>query len=357
MAELIYYIKNIPDIESVTQYNHALGIAEYDSDSTLLTHQQPPEPIQEQYEVIEVLNAETPIGRVANAVRFVNDAVERTSETLLLTAGQIEPVVAGRLSRAHWVVDLYDDPLQGIKNDPLSRHQITDRIVKRLVANAPLGVNTLHVDAHNKAGIKKQYCINGAPTTLIDHRIPERTKPLRAVVAGKVTLKKGMNIVIDGLAATDVDVVIEAYGEVNGETERYCRRAGVKDRVRFHGQTQHAEVMEAVSDAHAGLCVLPAREDWKYHYPIKLGEYLAGGTVPIASDFPAFRELCGDSGIYVTPSADGVARGIEEFDSLSSKKYRNWSQAARRRGEEVRWKRVRTAFTSKCRSGWNTDEN
>ena len=350
MFKTIYYIKDIPPIASITQFNHALGIAEQDPRSALIVHEPPPKVVKDAYSTVEVLDTKTPFGRVRDAIRFVNDAVNRNPGTVLITAGQIEPVVAGYLSKADWVVDLYDDPLQGIRNDPISRHQLTDRLTKQLVERAQLGVNTLHIDAPNKAGVRREYSINGAPTHLIEHRIPEYTKPLRAVVAGKATLDKGMNFVADGLANARTDIHIDAYGTVDEQTIRYCKDRGVSDQIEFHGSTEHRVVREAVSRSHVGLCVLPERGDWTYHYPIKLGEYLAGGTIPLASNFPAFRELAHETGVYVEPSSEGVASGLDQLGVLSKETYRERSRATRRRGEEVGWVRVRKAFAQKCLS-------
>jgi hypothetical protein len=344
MIESIYYIKDIPNILSVTQFNHALAIANHDSTSALLIHEPPPAEIDEAYEYVRVIRSRTPIGRIYDALELINTIVEQNSSVILITAGQIEPVVAGRMSNADWVVDLYDDPLQGIRNNPISRHQITDRVLRHLVAGAPFGSNTLHQNAPNKAGVKKVYCINGAPTDLIEHRRIEYSSPLRAVIAGKVTLDKGMDLIIDGVSRSNASIVIDAFGAVNDKTLQYCDSVGVSNQIRFHGKSCHEKVRRAITDSHIGLCVLPKRGDWMYHYPIKLGEYLAGGTIPLASDFPAFIQLAGESGIYVEPSPKGVAGGLEEIEALSQMDYQKRLDAVIARGEDVNWSSVRERF-------------
>jgi len=348
MSNVIYYINSVPDIVSTTRYNHALGLAEGYKHSILLTHVAPPESIAEAYTRVEIINASTPIGRIRRAMEVINTAKRTTPDIRLVTTAQFEPVVTGRVSRAEWTVDLYDDPLQGIRNDPVSRHQITDRLKTALVASAPRGVNTVHRDAPNQAGVDRKYCINGAPNEAITPQMVELSSPLRLVLAGKAKLQKGMRLVLDGLATCTADVQVDAYGTVDTETIEYARRVGVSHSVTFHGRTPHPEVLKAVSAAHAGLCVLPSREDWKHHYPIKVGEYLAGGTVPIASDYPGLREMVGDAGVYVDPSTEGVAEGLERLATMMTDEYRRLTERARARGNEIRWSRVRREFTRKA---------
>jgi hypothetical protein len=347
MTTIIYHINEVPNVTSTTRYNHAVGLAEGHQSSLLLTHAVPPEPVAEAYTRVEHLDATTPFGRIHQAVEVVNEVVRSSPDVRLVTTAQFEPVVTGRVARAAWTVDLYDDPLQGIRNDPLSIHHVTVRLKSGLVASAQRGVNTVHRDAPNQAGVDREYCINGAPTGTVTPRTPELSPPLRLVVAGKAMLGKGMGLVLDGLREYDADVRVDAYGTVDAETVEYARSAGVDDRVTFHGRTPHPDVLDAVADAHGGLCVLPPREDWKYHYPIKMGEYLAGATVPVASDFPGLREMGGAAAVYVDPSTEGVAEGLERLSSMTHNEYRRRADEARARGEEIRWSRVRRDFARK----------
>lgn len=347
MKNIIYYINEIPNVTSTTRYNHAVGLAEEYESSLLLTHAVPPDPIAEAYTRVEHIDAKTPIGRIREAVETINEAVRTSADVRLVTTAQFEPVVTGRIARAAWTVDLYDDPLQGICNNPISRHQITDRLKTALVASAPRGVNTVHRDAQNQAGVDRKFCINGAPTERVTPRTPDLSSPLRLVVAGKARLGKGMGLVLNGLEKCDTDVQVDAYGRVNTETIEYARNVGVDDRVTFHGRTPHSDVLEAVADAHGGLCVLPSREDWRYHYPIKIGEYLAGATIPIASDFPGLREMGGAGALYVEPSTEGVALGLERFSSMTISEYHCRAKEARAKAEEICWSQVRRKFARK----------
>lgn len=341
-------MKDTTDIDSTTRFNHALGVAEFGHRTTLLTHTEPPSEIMECFSSVKVIDDRNPAFSIGRAIKTINSFVQNSIDAKLITAAQFEPLVAGKLSNAEWVVDLYDDPLQGIRNNPISHHQFADRFKKVLIKLAPDGINTLHCQAPHKAGINQKHCINGSPVQRIQYRTPKLTSPIRSVIAGKTTLGKGMGRIIDGLKLSDADIQVNAYGEVNDETIQYSESMGVTDQLAFYGSTPHSEVKRAITDAHVGLCILPPRKDWVYHYPIKLGEYLAGGTVPLASDFPGLKQMGKDSALYVNPSPIAIAAGLENISSLSTDRYKQLSHSARKRGEEISWEKMRLRFAQKA---------
>jgi len=347
MVDTVYYIISVPKIVSTTRFNHALGIAETFNHTELLTHDAPPEEVASKFTQVKTLEESSPISRIREAIRRVNERHQANSDMQFVTTGQIEPVLAGWLANADWTVDLYDDPLQGIRNDRFSRHQVTDRLKKRLVESAPIGVNTLHPDALNQAGRTRRYCVNGAPTDRVKPQYPDLESPIHVALAGKAELGKGMGLLIDGIQKADVAVQLDAIGETTEEARRYAREAGVADRITFHGRTPHSNVLDAIAEAHVGICVLPDRADWQFQYPIKVGEYLAAGTVPLISDFPGLQRMCGDAAEYVDASPAGIAEGFDRLAALSPNQFKELAYAARQRGERIAWKGLRREFARK----------
>jgi glycosyltransferase involved in cell wall biosynthesis len=103
--------------------------------------------------------------------------------------------------------------------------------------------------------------------------------------------------------------------------------------------------LQATASADIAYCVLPPRTDWRYAPPIKVGEALAGGTVPLLSDFPGNHQLAADAGEYVDPDENAITGRIDQLAGLSDAEFRAKGEAARARGEEVSWSKIRREFS------------
>jgi hypothetical protein len=347
MTHIIYYITKVPNVFSTTRYNHALGIAEQYKNTTLITHSPPPEKIESNYSYVEVIDRRSTPQRLIKATQIIKDNYSTNPDLHLVTTGQFEPVLVGQYVEVEWTVDLYDDPFQGIYNSKLSNHQIIGRLKQKLIKSAPRGVNTLHPDAQNQAGKQRFYCINGAPIENVRPKYPTLEPPLKIVLAGKTKLEKGMDIVINGLRKTDSQVYLDAFGETNKNTRNYAKDAGVRNYINFHGNTHHSDVINSIINAHVGICILPDRPDWRFHYPIKVGEYLAAGTIPLVTNLPGLRKMCQSSAEYVDPLGKEVSERLDRLAKYSTKNFKERAYEARARGEKLSWKSVRKKFAQK----------
>ena len=72
--------------------------------------------------------------------------------------------------------------------------------------------------------------------------------------------------------------------------------------LRYHGRLTHAETLATVAGWDVGAAPYPDLEDF-YFSPLKVGEYMACGACPLASDLPALRTLLADGthGVLVEP--------------------------------------------------------
>ena len=82
------------------------------------------------------------------------------------------------------------------------------------------------------------------------------------------------------------------------------------------GYLDRPQVVDALRRAMVGLCVLHPTVNYIDSMPIKLFEYMAAGIPVIASDFPLWRELVGDSGaaIFVDPlDPEAIGHAIQSL--------------------------------------------
>lgn len=81
--------------------------------------------------------------------------------------------------------------------------------------------------------------------------------------------------------------------------------------VRLGWQTR-GQIVTILREARMGLLVLHPAPNHLDSLPIKLFEYMGAGLPVVASDFPAWRAILGDGGLYVDPlDADAIARAVE----------------------------------------------
>jgi glycosyltransferase involved in cell wall biosynthesis len=346
----IYYVTEVPPIPSTTRYQHALGIGEHTSESVLLTHDAPPPQIADVYEDVHLMTG-NPARRVWQATRILNELSE--DDTTVITSGQYEPTLAGYLSNQRWVADIYDDPIQGILHYPRSYHEILSRIRQRLLSYGDRRVYTLHplhprVDDTDGAA---RFTLNGAATGFLDGTINDLTAPLKFVQVGKTMTDSGLGTVLRALSNLSGAFEFDIFGESNRSLERLIDDLGLNAYVTVHGRTPHAETRSAVEDAHIGFCVLNERADWRYQYPIKIGEYMAAGTVPLLSNFTGLRQLAKTAGIYATPTVASITDCLKYISQLSNHEYRRRAKKSRAQAETIAWANERAWFAHQAIGG------
>jgi glycosyltransferase involved in cell wall biosynthesis len=239
------------------------------------------------------------------------------------------------------VLDVFDDPYQLIYHNPLTYHEVGVRLVARILNRAERAVYTVHPSTPHTFGKEKRFAVNGADVSGIEPR--ERSgadDSLRGVCAG---VKGGMDVLLRALQKSGVDIEVDVYGSISPEDERLANELGLGEHVTFHGPSDHDDVTRTIEEADVGFCLLPRKTDWYYAHPIKIGEYLAGGTIPMGSAYPGIRQLARDVGIYVENDAESVAEKLTHLSEHSDHRTKLQSRC-RQRAAAIDWRDERAWF-------------
>jgi hypothetical protein len=348
----IYYIPEVPNIKSTTRYNHAIALARRAQLSVLITNTKPPEHIYEEYDSVHVLGkikgVRSMIKRVLQARKIVSRVQDRcrNDRTVYVTNFTYAQVLSGFLSDIQWIVDIYDDPLQlSIRRPFISPHQIASRILLKLIDRSDVGITTLHPDGpRSQLGQSTQFTLNGSPISSVEYTAKPPRSPLRCVWVGKTEVGCGIELLLKSLTDVSSGIVVDVYGEPISDAKSLAAELDVCDRVRFHGGMPHERVLSAIEDAHVGLCVLTPHDDFKYSFPIKVGEYLAAGAIPVMSDFPGMRMLAQNAGIYIKPNHHNLANTLQKLITVSDDEVDRLASKARERAETISWEIERERF-------------
>jgi glycosyltransferase involved in cell wall biosynthesis len=303
MVAVVYYSPTIPSVRSTVRYAHADAVPRHADRTTLVTESEPPAAVADRYDDVIVLNGGI-LGNARRAKRVAEDAA--ADRTLFLTTFHYAPALAGALADQPWVVDVFDNPHQYAYNNPHSYHRVTARVLVRLIDRADGVVHDYH---HSGPVLSDdpRFIREGFPTDLVTPSFETPDDELSCIWAGSPRLDRGMDTLVDALTTLDESVTVDVYGETDDDAVAYARRKGVDDAIVFRGRTDHEQVCEAIGEAHVGLCVLPGRPDWRHSSPLKVREYMAGGTIPLCSDFPGMRLTAESAAVYTAPEPDSLA--------------------------------------------------
>lgn len=350
MAHVIYYSPTIPTVESTARYAHAAAFPDHVERTTLVTEQTPPPAIEAAYDDVQILDGWT----LRKARRAASIADGTTGEdTLYVTTFHYAPALSGFLADTNWVVDLYDDPHQYALNNPRSHHQLTARALSRVIGRADGVIHDYHPHAGRVLGSDPRFMVEGCPSDLIDPVFEPPEERLGCVWAGSPRMDRGMNPLLHALHEVEVPAHVDVYGDHEPEVTAMAERIGVTDAVTFHGQTEHGQVLEAIANAQVGLCVLPERSDWLYATPLKVREYMAGGTVPVTSPFPGMRRMAEGAAVYTDPDPSALAGTFETLDEIANddeNRFVEKMRRGRRRAEMLSLADTNEWFVRQCLS-------
>jgi glycosyltransferase involved in cell wall biosynthesis len=314
MVAVVYFSPTIPSVRSTVRYAHADAVPRHVDRATLVTESEPPAAVADRYNDVVVLDG----GVLGNARRAKRVAEETAGDgqTLFLTTFHYAPALAGTLADLPWVVDVFDNPRQYAYNNPDSYHRVSARALVHLVDRADGVVHDYH-HSGPVLGRDPRFVTEGCPTDLVDPTFEAPGEELQCVWAGSPQLDRGMDTLVEALATLDEPVSVDVYGDADDGAIAYARRHGVTETVTFHGRTEHEEVCEAVGEAHVGLCVLPGRPDWRHSSPLKIREYMAGGTIPVCSDFPGMRLTAESAAVYTDPEPTALASTLDRLFEIA----------------------------------------
>lgn len=136
----------------------------------------------------------------------------------------------------------------------------------------------------------------GVDTSRVLPRPPRPADDLRVLFVGQLRPYKGANVLLD--AAEDISgVSVTLIGDGPERPALEARAAGLPG-VRVLGRVTDEELWQAYSTH--DVIVLPSLTTAEA-YGLVLGEGMAAGCVPVASDLPGVREVAGASGLLVPP--------------------------------------------------------
>lgn len=296
----------------------------------------------------EVKNGVDMLKRAYEARNIVHKACNQSEDDRIVyvTSFHYAQALSGYLSNVQWVVDIYDDPLQlSIRRSAFSPHQITSRVLLRILDNADVGISTLHPDGpRSHLGRSTRFALNGSPVSSIHPGTKLSRPPLHCVWVGKTEVGWGIELLLTSLSDIQEEIIVDVYGTPDSGAKSLATELGVHEQIQFHGTVSHEQVRTAIENAHVGLCVLTPYADFKYSFPIKVGEYLAGGTIPLVSNFPGIRMIARNAGIYIEPNPLDLTTALEKLATTSDNEMDFLADTARRRAEAISWKNERERF-------------
>lgn len=143
---------------------------------------------------------------------------------------------------------------------------------------------------------------------------PRTGDPLRLLFVGRLVEKKGVDTLIEAVAALrrqgrEVRVAIAGDGPMREPAQALAQRLGCADLLQWHGAVDNDEVRRLM--AQADVFALPCRTDAngdRDGIPVVLMEAMACGLPVVSGDLPAIRELVHDdrTGCLV-PGGDAAA--------------------------------------------------
>lgn len=345
MTSVVYYLPNVQPNVSTTRYNHAVAIGTAATNAMLLTYpNRPPTPIADRYDRVEVLSSSRPVVRSYRATTLAEQfAARQRDSTVYVTTFQYAAALSGFYSSLPWVVDVYDDPYQYVYNRSERVYRLTTWLLTQVIRQADRGLYTVHPSTPHVFHDDPRFALNGAPVEALTPR-EDSGGPLTGVVAGT---KANLELHLRALALVDGRVALDVFGEFPAENRDLAEHLDLGDQVTFHGRVEPSVVKEAVERSDVGFCLLPDRPDWRYAYPVRVGEYLAGGTIPVVTAQRGIRDLARDAGRYVDLTPESIAGALSPLvDSPDTRA--QYRERARERATRIPWTDERRWFAEQA---------
>lgn len=341
MTDVVAYYPTIPEIESTMRYQHAKALCDSTADVLFCTHSDLPGDLRP--EDTKIISGGT-VDRAREAASIVSDA----DPGVCITSYHYEAATAGYLARRKsnltWAVDVFEVPAQYRLNHPVhSYHNLTSRCLDRLLDTADIGIHSNHEDSSHTFGRERYFMGCSAPVDLLDPAPVDHDTP-ELVWVGSPRWDRGGEILVGALERLSTPLSVTVLGRID---ERVCERLQATNHDTVHvGRRSHETCLTAISHADIGYCVLPDRSDWKYAYPTKVGEYLAGGTIPLVSTHPGPTDSSAYAGVAVDPDPASVAAALQDLADMDPVQRTQMQQAARKRAEAMPWADTREQFLS-----------
>jgi rhamnosyl/mannosyltransferase len=149
-----------------------------------------------------------------------------------------------------------------------------------------------------RAGARRVTVLPHGLTTLADGSWHERRGPFTVAFIGQLRPYKGVDVLLQAAAMLpDVRFEIGGDGHRGPMLHELARRLGLHN-VRWHGVISDSARDELFRRSHAVVLPSTSRAE---AFGIVLLEGMAYGAVPVASDLPGVRDVCGTHGLLCRP--------------------------------------------------------
>lgn len=170
-------------------------------------------------------------------------------------------------------------------------------------------------------------------------------EPWTITYIGAVRETRNLEQVIEAMAVLEADVRFRIAGQgPDADVEALLEtasRVGVSDQVEWLGFVPHESIPDVLWSTDFAVSPLPDIESYRISFPAKLLEYMAAGTVVVATDIPAHRSLIedGENGLLYDGRRDDLAEtiadGIDDVVDLRGIRRRAVETARRRTWDRV----------------------
>ncbi|GKQ43359.1 glycosyl transferase [Companilactobacillus sp. RD055328] len=135
-------------------------------------------------------------------------------------------------------------------------------------------------------------------------------QPFTLVYVGALIRQRGLYEMLDLMAEIinvhHLDVQLNLVGPINENKDvvkEYVEKSNLQNAVHFLGRMPYSKIWDIYRNSDVGLCLLQPTPNNINSLSTKILEYMAAGLPFIASDFPAFHEICveDDCGVDYNP--------------------------------------------------------
>lgn len=197
--------------------------------------------------------------------------------------------------------------------------EIVERdVVARTNRLFPVSSTLAHLLVAAGAAVEKlEVAPNGIDADAFRALSPVRSANFTVGFAGSLKPWHGIEVLLEGFGlalAREPGLRLEVVG--SGPLAQLVTGSRLPpERLVYHGQLTHRETIGVLAGWDVGAAPFASLEDF-YFSPLKVGEYMAAGACPIASDLPSLRELLGhgERGVLVDAGdAAAFARALVEL--------------------------------------------
>jgi glycosyltransferase involved in cell wall biosynthesis len=133
----------------------------------------------------------------------------------------------------------------------------------------------------------------------ICHDEHTKTDPWVVTYIGSIRPIRGFEHVLEAVSASEHDIRFQIAGDgpvryIN-KISKKANRLGIQESVNWLGVVPHDEIPELLKESDIAISPLPDVESYRISFPAKLLEYMAAGSLVIATDIPPHSNIIDDN--------------------------------------------------------------